>query len=171
MRIFDGRRSRVYGNTPGAGGVLPTGAASFFKRRLAEVLGLALFAAALLLAVALLSYTPGDPSLNSAGGLGVGNLLGRPGAFAADLTLQSFGLAGTLLFLVLAAWGWRLVSKRGVPVWGLKLVMLIFSMVLAAAALNALPVPANWPLVSRLGGVAGTLVFELLAGFGLVFGI
>ncbi len=171
MRILDGRRNRVYGNTPGASGVLPTGAAKFFKRRLAEVLGIALFCTGLLLTLALLSYTPGDPSLNSAGGHTVGNLLGQPGALIADLTLQSFGLAGTLLLLTLVAWGWRLAAKRGVSVWGFRLVLLAFAMILAAAALNALPIPANWPLISRLGGVTGTLVFERISGFGLLFGI
>ncbi|MDP6360673.1 MAG: DNA translocase FtsK 4TM domain-containing protein, partial [Planctomycetota bacterium] len=45
---------------------------------------------------ALNTYSPADPSFNSATGAPVHNLLGAAGAHAADLALQVFGLAGGL---------------------------------------------------------------------------
>ena len=171
MRFFDGRGGRVYSNAAGSGGVLPVGAADFFKRRLAEAIGVLLFLSAAWLLVAIISYSPSDPSFNSVGNGAVGNLLGPQGALVADLTLQFFGIAGLLPVLALTAWGWRMVTKRGVSVWWLRGVLFISSMALFAAGLSVLPVPENWPLVTRLGGVMGTVVFDRLAAFGHVFGL
>ena len=55
-----------------------------------------------LLAIAVLSYAPQDNSLNSSGGEALGNWLGRPGAIAADMVLQLFGLAIWLIYCRLA---------------------------------------------------------------------
>ena len=150
-RFFGGRGGRVFSNAAGSGGVLPAGAVDFFKRRLAEIFGALLFLSATWLLFAIISYSPSDPSFNSVGNGAVGNLLGTPGALAADLTLQFFGIAGLLPVLALAAWGWRMVTKRGVSVWWLRGVLFISSMALLAAGLSALPIPENWPLMTRLG--------------------
>ena len=171
MRFFGGRGGRVFSNAAGSGGVLPAGAVDFFKRRLTEIFAALLFLSAAWLLFAIISYSPSDPSFNSVGNGAVGNLLGTPGALAADLTLQFFGIAGLLPVLALAAWGWRMVTKRGVSVWWLRGVLFISSMALLAAGLSALPIPENWPLVTRLGGVTGVIVFDLLAAFGTVFGL
>ena len=45
---------------------LPPGAGAFFKRRASELIGLALFLGAIGLLLALLTYRPADPSLNTA---------------------------------------------------------------------------------------------------------
>ncbi|HJO74022.1 MAG TPA: DNA translocase FtsK 4TM domain-containing protein, partial [Rhodospirillales bacterium] len=76
MRFSNGRGAHNFGNAATATGVLPTGAADFFRRRLTEAAGVGLFALGAGLLVSILSYTPGDPSLNSVGNGVVGNLLG-----------------------------------------------------------------------------------------------
>ncbi|NQV82255.1 MAG: DNA translocase FtsK, partial [Rhodospirillales bacterium] len=171
MRFSNGRGARLFGNAAAVTEVLPTGAADFLRRRLTEAVGVVLFAIGAGLLVSILSYTPGDPSLNSVGSGVVGNLLGTGGAKIADLALQSFGLASMLPTLVLAAWSWRMLSKRGVSVWALRLVFLCVAMMLLAIGLNALPAPENWPLMSRLGGVAGTLASAPIFATGQLFGI
>ena len=171
MRFSNGRGTRLFGNAATASGVLPIGAADFFRRRLAEAVGVGLFALGAGLLVSILTYTPGDPSFNSAGNGVVGNILGNGGAKIADLALQTFGLASMLPAFVLAAWSWRMVSKRGVSVWPLRLVLLIFALMFLAIGLNALPAPENWPLMSRLGGVAGNLASTPLSTIGQIFGI
>ena len=75
---------------------LPEGVQEFMRRRAVESLGLCLLALAGALAAALASYNPADPSWSTATGAAPTNWLGPPGAHAADLILQTSGLAGVL---------------------------------------------------------------------------
>src|SRR6201984_3162312 len=71
------------------------------NRRLNELLGFVLCVSALLIFLALASYSPLDPSLNSAsvltGSHVTRNWIGIVGAFGADLILQFFGIGAFLL--------------------------------------------------------------------------
>src|SRR5438309_3853639 len=75
---------------------VPTG-----NRRLNELIGFLMWVSALLLFLALISYSPLDPSWNSAsvltGSHAARNWIGVVGAFAADLVLQFFGIGAFLL--------------------------------------------------------------------------
>jgi S-DNA-T family DNA segregation ATPase FtsK/SpoIIIE len=65
------------------------------SRRLNELIGFLLLVCASLLLLALVSYSPLDPSLNTAGSLGsrtARNWIGLFGALASDLLLQSAGI-------------------------------------------------------------------------------
>ena len=74
------------------------------RRRLRELIGLALIVLAMLLAVALASWSVQDPSLSHATNAPVRNLLGHPGAIVADLLMQLFGIA---------PWCWCCQSRSG----------------------------------------------------------
>src|SRR5690606_30805273 len=78
------------------GSILPADLTAALARRAAQVGGLVLIAAGIALAIALLSYDSTDPSLNRATAGPARNLLGLPGAYAADLLLQSLGIASAL---------------------------------------------------------------------------
>ena len=157
-------------STAGGGTVLPKGAVDFLRRRLAEGIGFGLFVCAAVLLAALFSYAPGDSSLNNAADGVTRNLFGGAGAVTADVLLQSLGAAAFVPALVLAAWGWRMVRKRGVSVLWLRLAMLSVAVVLLAMGLSALPVPRTWPLLAGPGGVVGTVLLErlgaLVRGYG-----
>lgn len=146
------------------GAVLPRGAVDFFKRRLAEAGGAVLFTAAAALLTAVVTYAPSDPSFNSAADGAVRNLLGWPGAYTADLLVQTLGIVGILPAVVAAAWGWRLLSKQRVARPGLRLLALLVGLIGLATGLGIAPAPAFWPLNAGLGGVTGTLLFAPLAG-------
>src|SRR5690606_16145040 len=83
---------------------LPPAVTAFLRRRLTEVAGLAIGAAGIAGLAALISYDPTDPSFNVAGEGATHNWLGRPGASAADLLMQTIGFAGWALALVLVIW-------------------------------------------------------------------
>jgi len=138
--------------------LLPAGTGPFLRRRLIELLGLALFVAAVALLAALISFGSADPSLNRAVGGPVANWLGRPGAYVAEFLLQTLGLAAGLLPLVLAAWAGRLLRERTLPRWWWRLIALPAVVLLFGAALAALPRPAAWPLGDGLGGFLGSLL-------------
>src|SRR5581483_2534252 len=81
-------------------------------RRLRELSGLALILLALVLALALATWSVKDPSLSHATNAPIRNMLGMPGAVVADLLMQLLGLAAIALMLPIAVWGWRLMTHR-----------------------------------------------------------
>ena len=132
------------------------------RRRVAELGALVLAVAAMTLLLALLSYHATDPSLDTATARPAANLAGRPGAIAADLLLQGFGVAGALPALALLAWAWRIGSHRGLSSLALRLVALLAALPATGAVLAAIPdwhgQPLLWPVGAGLGGAAGRLV-------------
>ncbi len=148
------------GKSKSRGSFLPDGLKNFVRRRAVEIGGIVLFAAAAALALALASFDAQDPTFNNATARAATNLLGRPGAFAADLLLQTLGAAAVLPALALAAWSWRIASHRGLPRWWLNVAIQPIALILLTAALAALPTPAHWPLHAGFGGVVGQAVLQ-----------
>lgn len=146
-------------NMPGKTQFLPRGATERLRRRLSLGGGLLLLALGAALVLALLSFHPDDRSLNTATD-GSANLMGLPGAVAADLLLQAVGLAALFPALVLAAWGWLVMDRAGVSHAWARLLLLMVVMLLGGTALAALPRPDSWPLHSGVGGVAGAIVLD-----------
>ena len=138
---------------------LPEGLVESFRNRAVEIFGIALLLGAIFLTISLASYAPSDPSFNSAGEATVQNIMGHPGAIAADLLIQLFGLAGILAIIILASWGWRLVRRKPIALIWLRLLAFAAAMVLAAIALAVIPEFENWPLRTGLGGVSGSVLF------------
>src|ERR1700722_14360597 len=91
----------------------------------AELIGLTLACAGLALLIALASYDPHDPSLNTASARETRNLVGPLGAVLADLLLQSFGFAAALPGFTMLVWAWRLVSRRGMGSVAVRLAALL----------------------------------------------
>jgi DNA segregation ATPase FtsK/SpoIIIE, S-DNA-T family len=139
-------------------------AQSFFRRRLSELGGIALFLAALLLAVALVTYDHEDPSWNHAVDAPTHNWVGPYGANIADVLCQSLGAAPLILPIVLFAWSFQLLLYRGVQALWLRLALLPLAIVLAAAALALVPGPAGWLIHDELGGSLGKMLLGVIAG-------
>ena len=162
MAVRDGTlRGGTIGRRLGQGTrprLLPSGTGEFFRRRLIEFAGLALFALALAILAACLTFDAGDASFNRAVDAPARNLLGQPGAYGADMLLHSLGLAALVFPLVLAVWGWRLMRRHAPRRWWLRLALLPVLLLLAGAALAAVPTPPTWPVGDSLGGFTGTLL-------------
>jgi len=152
------------------------------RTRLAQLGGLALALAALLLLLALGSYNPHDPSFNTATSQPPRNLVGLPGAACADLLLQGFGVASTLPSLAMLAWAFRIATGRPLR-FTVRLLCTLAALPAAAAVLAAAAGPLRlpaWPTAAGLGGaVGGALADEAgamgsgllgLAGAALVLG-
>jgi S-DNA-T family DNA segregation ATPase FtsK/SpoIIIE len=153
-------------------GLFPEGAGAFVRRRLAESAGLALIVLGALVAAALLTFDPADPSFSRATDAAPANILGRAGASAADLILQTLGLAGALIPVSLAAWGWRLMRSRAMNLWWLRVALLPATVLLAAMAMSTWSVPDGWPrpLDGGLGGAVGQLFLAHMLALGADFG-
>jgi S-DNA-T family DNA segregation ATPase FtsK/SpoIIIE len=122
--------------------------------------------AGLLLAIA--TYNATDPSLNAATGEPARNALGGPGAAVADLLMQSLGLSGWGVALLMLVFGVTRVAqadpdaerkdlrqRAGVGALGLLAL---------SAALAAPPPPAIWQLEKGLGGFWGDGLLHMVAG-------
>jgi S-DNA-T family DNA segregation ATPase FtsK/SpoIIIE len=131
------------------------------KRRLSELGGIAIISLAMMAALALATWSVQDPSLSHATDARVHNLLGRPGAVAADLMMQLLGLGSLALLLPIAGWGYRLLGHRYPTRERLRVACWLGAAVLAAAFASCLPRSAHWPLPTGLGGVIGDAVLRV----------
>jgi DNA segregation ATPase FtsK/SpoIIIE, S-DNA-T family len=140
---------------------VPASVREFPKRRAAEIAGLAALAGVASLTLALLTWSVSDPSLNHATNARIHNLLGAPGAIAADLVMQFIGLASAALLIPPAFWGWSLVSQRRLERPRLKVGLYLGGVIAAAGLASLLPAPGSWPLPTGLGGVVGDAVLAI----------
>ncbi|MCW5700502.1 MAG: DNA translocase FtsK 4TM domain-containing protein, partial [Rhodospirillales bacterium] len=147
--------------SPGA--VLPDGVRAWLSRRLRELSGIAMIACCGVVLTALLSFDIGDPSWNHATDAAVRNLLGRSGAYAADAMLQVAGLAILVPVVAFTLWGWRLIDKRAITRPFLRVLAMIGATAMTATGLAVLPLFAEWPFATGIGGLLG---FVLIQGVG-----
>ena len=144
---------------------VPTG-----NRRLNELIGFLLCVSALLLFLALASYSPLDPSLNSASVLtgthAARNWIGVVGALISDLALQFFGIGAFLLPVFPALLGIRWFASRKVQSPVAKSLGGIWLVVFVPALLALLPAHLRWlnamPLEGLLGRVVGDVLIHYL---------
>jgi S-DNA-T family DNA segregation ATPase FtsK/SpoIIIE len=136
-------------------------------QRLSEGLGALLVLASLLLLLALLTYSPGDASLDTAGDAPIRNFLGGDGALVADLLLQSVGLAAYLVPAVLLGWAFGLMLRRPLRRPARRVVLLLLALVLGAAACSILH--PGLALPAGGGGALGWMLLGVVERAGLMF--
>jgi S-DNA-T family DNA segregation ATPase FtsK/SpoIIIE len=140
---------------------VPTG-----NRRLNELVGFLMCVSALLSFLALASYSPLDPSWNSAsvltGSHAARNWIGVVGAFTADMMLQFFGIGAFLLVIFPTMLGIRwfrsmkIQSPLAKSLGGIWLVMFV------PAMLALLPGHLRWMHVIPIEGLLGRVVGDVL---------
>jgi S-DNA-T family DNA segregation ATPase FtsK/SpoIIIE len=131
------------------------------RRRVTELCGIVLISLAMMAALALASWSVVDPSLSHATDARIRNLMGWPGAVAADLMMQLIGLGALALILPVAIWGYRLLGHRAMGRERLRVMLWPVGAVLAAALASCLPRSTHWPLPCGLGGVIGDAILRL----------
>ena len=136
------------------------------NRRLNELLGFLLCVSALLLFLALASYSPLDPSFNSAsvltGSHGARNWIGIVGAFGSDLILQAFGIGAFLLPVIMGFLGVRWFRSRKVLSPMAKALGATWLLVFIPALLALLPGHTRWMNAIPVEGLVGRIVGDAL---------
>ena len=150
------------------------------NRRLNEILGLAVIGCALLLFLALATYTPTDPSADTVGarsGAGLGarlgaqllgpahNWIGMVGAWLADAILQTIGIAAFLLPILLGRIGFCWVRQRPAGSAMARLLGLGMWMTFAPAAIGLLPRTFFWRNALPIEGVTGRLLADSMVHY------
>jgi S-DNA-T family DNA segregation ATPase FtsK/SpoIIIE len=115
--------------------------------------GLTLVLAAFAALLALVSYSSDDASLNNANLRDVGNWLGPLGAVAADILLQTFGIAALAFLAPLFVWGARALFGKSLKYAMWRLLAWPLGTVTVAAGLGLLPAPSTLP--AGVGGMIG----------------
>jgi DNA segregation ATPase FtsK/SpoIIIE, S-DNA-T family len=139
------------------------------NRRLNEVTGMVLLVAASLLFLALASYHPTDPSLNTVGGSAAGrqahNWTGLIGATISDLLLQLEGVAAFFVPLMLGALGWTWLRSRPAGSPTAKISGVLLYLVFAPAVFGLIPGHLRWMHALPIEGLTGRLVGDNLVHY------
>jgi S-DNA-T family DNA segregation ATPase FtsK/SpoIIIE len=136
------------------------------NRRLNELVGFLLSVSALLLFLALASYSPLDPSLNSASILtkshAARNWIGIFGAYLSDVVLQFWGVGSFLLPIFMVMLGARWFRSRAVQNPIAKTLGGIWLLMFVPALLAILPGHIRWMGAIPIEGLAGRIVGDVL---------
>jgi S-DNA-T family DNA segregation ATPase FtsK/SpoIIIE len=137
---------------------------SALSRRVSEVVGVALFAVALIWLIALATYDPNDPVwFFSTGTHDVpANFAGRVGAFLSELSVQVLGYASYLVPAMVAVIGWHYFWCRAVDAVYTKVVGAVMLFACTSAFLHLTIGRVDFgPRAFRAGGYMG----EWIGGF------
>ncbi|MBI2955678.1 MAG: DNA translocase FtsK 4TM domain-containing protein [Acidobacteria bacterium] len=130
------------------------------NKRLNELVGFLWLVAALLVGLSLVSYSPLDPSLNTAAppqSPPAQNWIGIVGAYLADVLLQALGWVAFLLPVVLLALAWQWWRSQPVESLLAKTVGVLLLILSLAALLALAPAPMALGLLPA-GGQLGVLL-------------
>ncbi|MBT4739126.1 MAG: DUF87 domain-containing protein [Rhodospirillaceae bacterium] len=145
------------------GPFLPPSMVAALKRSVWAATGIGIVGVALAALVTLVSYNPGDPSLNTATDAAVQNWLAEPGAIFADAILQSLGFAALVPLVIIAAWGGRVMRAETVSWLWLRTVSIPAAALLLSIGLSGFVQPSGWSLPAGLGGFSGHILLDLFA--------
>ena len=147
------------------------------RHKLSRALGIAmlrgagavLFLSAAAMMLALATYNSADASMNNATGAEPTNLLGGLGATAADLLLQTFGLAAMAFLLPPALWGVRALTGKHLSHAMWRAFAWFLGTLFVSAGLGVIPGPQSLPTRGS-GGLIGLAAAGLSAHTAQAYG-
>jgi S-DNA-T family DNA segregation ATPase FtsK/SpoIIIE len=139
------------------------------SRRMNGLVGFVYSVSAILLLLSLVSYSPLDPSVNTAaapvGGRPEHNWIGVFGSYSSDLLLQLFGVLAFLLPVALGYVALRWFRARKIDSAGAKLLGLAALVGFAGALLAMQPFRLRWLGVLPIEGLTGRLAGDALVHY------
>ena len=136
------------------------------NRRLNELIGFLMLVFAVLLVLALVSYSPLDPSLNTAAtppaSSPAHNWIGVVGAMVSDLALQLFGVAVFLIPVFLGLYSLRWFRSRPISAPYAKTVGAVALVTFLSGFIGLLPWSIRWKGVIPSEGLLGRIVADAL---------
>lgn len=143
--------------------ILPKSLQQFLLNRFLEILGLLIIGLVAFIAVAIMSWSATDPSLNHATSDMVQNYLGLTGAYVSDFLIQTFGLAMVFLLIPIALAGVSLTRHKQIERPILRTIAWVFAGFCISGSLSAIPTFSSWPLKMGLGGIAGDVTITIIS--------
>jgi S-DNA-T family DNA segregation ATPase FtsK/SpoIIIE len=122
--------------------------------RCIEFFGICAFFTALATIVSLISYSPEDPSLNTAIDLDASNLLSTAGSYYSDVMIQFFGTSSYFASIILLSFGYQLMKYHVVSFH--RIVTGIASCILASIVF------AIYQIKSLSAGITGNFLVKII---------
>ena len=127
------------------------------------VIGLACCGLSVLLLGMIMTYSPYDPTGDTAGIGKIKNILGRPGANLSNLMMQTMGAGSYLLAIMIGYAGLRRlfvkpVRRTKLQSWG-RVSLIAGVVFFGTIMLSGFPIPKYWPMGTGLGGWIGDLFY------------
>jgi S-DNA-T family DNA segregation ATPase FtsK/SpoIIIE len=139
------------------------------SRALNVFLGAVLMLSSILLFLALATYHPGDPSMNTATapepGNAVHNWIGLLGSYLSDVLLQAFGLTVFLTPLWMGGLGWNWLRSRDAGTAILRWMGVGLAVIFTPALFGLLPWHWRWMHAVPVEGVMGRVISGLLVAY------
>ena len=139
------------------------------SRALNVFLGAVLMLASILLFLALATYRPSDPSMNTATvaepGNAVHNWVGLLGSYLSDVLLQAFGLTVFLAPVWMGGLGWNWMRSRDAGTAILRWMGVGLAVIFTPALFGLLPWHWRWMHALPVEGVMGRVISGLLVAY------
>src|SRR5947209_1451694 len=133
------------------------------SRRLNELVGFCLLAVSVLLTLALVSYTPSDPSFNTAAATSKAhNWVGPIGADFADLALQVLGVGAFMVPRLVAALAVRWFRSRWTESSWPKVIGGLLLVLFVPALFALLPITWRWRHALPVEGLTGRVLADVM---------
>ncbi len=137
---------------------------AIIERRGKELIGMVLIGLALVIALALGSYSPDDPNWLSATDTPARNLLGPLGAAFASPIYVIAGFGGWAMALVLAVWGFRFMFHYGEDSVLQRMIFAPIAVAMVSVYFSTHVPGANWSHSFGLGGLFGDTILGAVLG-------
>ena len=132
----------------------------FIIRRLAELVGIFLVVASILLFISLISYSPEDPNFIFPENQEIRNLLGFRGSFIADIFFQSIGIISLLIPFSLLFTGLSVTINKEFTVIIVNIFFIILYIIVATFFFSIFHKETYWLIINGNNGFVGDLMSE-----------
>ena len=136
---------------------------NFLRKRLIELIGIALVSSTILILMAIFTYSPSDPNfLYTPEYTEINNILGFQGSIIADFFLQSIGFVSFLILATLTIWGFRLILLKKINYFLSKIFFLILYTVCGTTFTSINSKNSFWLIDNGNGGFVGSFLKKSL---------
>ncbi len=140
---------------------ITTKISNFIKKRLIELLGVALVLLSIYLFASIATYSPSDPNfIYQSENTEIKNIGGFYGSAISDFFLQSLGLISILVVINFLYWGMKLISKKKITNFFAKIFFTLAYVFFGTIFLNLSRNDSYWLVDNGNGGFVGSIIKE-----------
>ena len=133
----------------------------FVNNRVIELLGIILVVCSIYLLLAIITYSPNDPTfIYSPENKIINNLFGLKGSIVSDFLLQSIGLLSFLFIINFLVWGIKLTSKKIIKNFLSKIFFLVIYILSGTTLIYLFNNNSFWLIDNGNSGFVGRIIVE-----------